>query len=160
MQGTDLPIAYHRSVSAAGGAPERSARSALDDALARIGDRWTLLVVEALLPGERRFTELERVVPGLAPNILADRLRRLERDGLVVASPYSQRPPRLSYRLTADGQDLAGAMRLLSDWGARRTGRAEAPHHADCGTTLESRWYCPTCARVVTESEAGDLRHV
>jgi DNA-binding HxlR family transcriptional regulator len=148
-------IAYHRLVAGTAGNP-----SALAEALARIGDRWTLLVVEALLDGPRRFGELQRDVAGVAPNILADRLRRLERDGLVVARPYTERPVRMAYELTADGLGLAGALRLLADWGARRSDRADAPRHPACGTPLDARWYCPTCARVVAEDEAGEVRHL
>jgi len=147
-------IAYHRPVAGP------NAPSALDEALARIGDRWTLLVVEALLAGSRRFNELQSDVPGLAPNILSDRLKRLERDGLIVGRPYSERPPRLAYELTGDGRGLASALRLLSDWGARRSERAEAPRHPACGTPLEVRWYCPTCARMVEEDETAELRHL
>lgn len=156
-------IAYHRAMSAAARSEpvgDVAPPSALDEALARIGDRWTLLVVEALLGGARRFSELERDVPGLAPNILSDRLKRLERDGILVARPYSQRPVRLAYQLTADGHGLAGALRLLADWGARRSATAEGPRHQACGTSLEAHWYCPTCARVVAEDEAADLRHL
>src|SRR4051812_25628360 len=79
----------------------------LDDALERIGDRWTLLVVDALLAGPRRFGELGEQVEGIAPNILTRRLRQLEADGIVVAAPYSHRPVRLSYELTGPGRDLA-----------------------------------------------------
>ncbi|HXX90324.1 MAG TPA: helix-turn-helix domain-containing protein [Acidimicrobiales bacterium] len=125
--------------------------SGLDAAMARVGDRWTLLVVEALLDGPRRFSDLEEAIPGIAPNVLSARLRRLERDGLVVAEPYSQRPPRLEYRITDTGRELAGALALLARWGAG--GGAEddiGPHHRSCGTPLEARWYCPTCD-VVTE---------
>ena len=67
--------------------------SPLAEALTRVGDRWTLLVVEALLPGPRRFNDLLSQIPGIAANILSDRLKRLERDGLLIARPYSQRPP-------------------------------------------------------------------
>src|ERR1700684_3297762 len=67
--------------------------SPLAEALARVGDRWTLLVVEALLPGPRRFNDLLSQIPGIAANILSDRLKRLERDGLLGARAYSQRPP-------------------------------------------------------------------
>jgi len=88
--------------------------SPLAEALARVGDRWTLLVVEALLPGPRRFNELLSQIPGIAANILSERLKRLERDGLLVARPYSQRPPRATYQLTAEGTELAGALRLLA----------------------------------------------
>ena len=123
--------------------------SPLAEALSRVGDRWTLLVVEALLPGPRRFNDLLSQIPGIAANILSDRLKRLERDGLLVARPYSQRPPRAAYQLTAEGTELAGALRLLAHWGARRTDPAETPRHGECGTPIEVRWYCPTCDQLV-----------
>ncbi len=68
--------------------------SPLAEALARVGDRWTLLVVEALLAGPRRFNDLLGQIPGIAANILSERLKRLEREALLVARPYSERPPR------------------------------------------------------------------
>ena len=109
-------------------AQSETASSPLAEALARVGDRWTLLVVEALLPGPRRFNELLDQIPGIAANILSERLKRLEREGLLVARPYSERPPRAAYQLTAEGQELAGALRLLALLGgrARRPG-AGAP---------------------------------
>ena len=94
-----------------------SSPSPLAAALERVGDRWSLLLVEALLPGPRRFNELAEAVTGIAPNILADRLRRLESERVVSATPYSERPPRFAYALTDEGQELAGALRLLADWG-------------------------------------------
>jgi DNA-binding HxlR family transcriptional regulator len=128
--------------------------SALDVAMARVGDRWTLLIVDALLDGPRRFKELEAAVPGLAPNVLSARLRRLESEGLIVAVPYSARPPRHEYRVTDQGRELAGALRLLARWGARATGgEAEGPRHRSCGTLLEARWYCPTCERVTERAD-------
>src|SRR4051812_46242431 len=99
-------------------------RSPLAEALAAVGDRWTLLIVDALLVGPRRFNDLQQDTNGIAPNILAARLRRLEDDGLVVAAPYSQRPPRFVYELTAAGRELAGALRLLAGWGARHSAEA------------------------------------
>jgi DNA-binding HxlR family transcriptional regulator len=123
--------------------------SPLAAALTRVGDRWTLLVVEALLPGPRRFNDLLAQIPGIAANILSERLKRLERDGLLVARPYSQRPPRAAYQLTAEGTELAGALRLLAQWGTRHTDPADTPRHATCGTPIEARWYCPTCDQLV-----------
>ena len=123
--------------------------SPLAEALARVGDRWTLLVVEALLPGPLRFNDLLSQIPGIAANILSDRLKRLERDGLLVARPYSQRPPRADYHLTAEGTELAGALRLLAHWGSRHTDQAGSRHHPACGTPIEVRWYCPTCDQLV-----------
>ena len=123
--------------------------SPLAEALAKVGDRWTLLVVEALLAGPRRFNDLLGQIPGIAANILSDRLKRLEREALLVARPYSDRPPRAAYQLTAEGSELAGALRLLAHWGASHADPADAPRHPDCGTPVEARWYCPTCDALV-----------
>ncbi len=136
--------------------------SPLEAALERVGDRWSLLLVEALLGGPRRFNELGEVVAGIAPNILTDRLRRLERERIVVATPYQERPPRMSYALTADGLDLASALRLLADWGSHRAPEADgstaAPiRHSRCGTPLEARWFCPTCDLAVDEPDTEAL---
>jgi DNA-binding HxlR family transcriptional regulator len=130
----------------------------LELALERVGDRWSLLLVEALLDGPRRFNELSEGVSGIAPNILADRLRRLEREGIVLARPYTERPPRMEYALTSAGLDLAGALRLLADWGARRSDQAEPLRHSLCGTPVEARWYCPTCSVVVEDPAATESR--
>jgi DNA-binding HxlR family transcriptional regulator len=136
----------------------RVAESPLEAALERVGDRWSLLVVEALLAGPRRWSELDEDMPGIAPNILSERLKRLEREGVVTSRPYSQRPLRMVYELTTAGRELAGALRLLADWGAGRSPAAEPLRHVTCGTPMEARWYCPTCSRPVAEDEAQDLR--
>lgn len=140
-----------------------SAVSALDAALTRIGDRWSLLIVEALLDGPRRFGQLSGAVAAIAPNILAERLRRLEREGVILSEPYLRRPVRLEYRLSAEGQELAGVLRLLAEWGGRGPEEATAGHdalrHGPCGTSLEARWYCPTCARSVLDEEGSDLSY-
>ena len=130
-------------------AQSEHASSPLAEALARVGDRWTLLVVEALLTGPRRFNDLLDELPGIAANILSERLKRLEREALLVARPYSQRPPRVAYQLTAEGRELAGALRLLAYWGSGHADPAQAPRHPACGTPIEARWYCPTCDRLV-----------
>src|SRR4051795_7500587 len=153
--------------------------SPLEAALERVGDRWSLLIVEGLLDGPRRFNELSAAVPGIAPNILTDRLRRLERERILVATPYQQRPPRLprgaragppaprlapdrpprmSYALTVEGHDLASVLRMLADWGARGTPDAEPTRHGLWGTPLETRWYCPTCEVAVEDPDADGSR--
>jgi DNA-binding HxlR family transcriptional regulator len=126
-------------------------------ALDSVGDRWTLLIVGALLDGPRRFGDLQEALQGIAPNVLTQRLRRLESEGLVLAQPYSERPQRFVYELTASGHELAGALRLLSDWGARHREGAEAPRHQVCGTAVEAHWWCPTCERPVDVDEADEL---
>jgi DNA-binding HxlR family transcriptional regulator len=136
------------------------AASPLAAALASVGDRWTLLLVEALLEGPRRFGDLQRELEGIAPNVLTQRLRHLEQQGLVTAQPYSERPPRFVYELSGAGAGLAGALRLLTDWGARHGEDAETPRHAACGTPMEARWWCPTCGEPVDEEDPEDLHHV
>ena len=123
----------------------------LAHALSVIGDRWTLQVIAGLLDGPRRFGELAETLDGIAPNVLTTRLRQLERDGLVVATPYSQRPVRLAYALSDAGRELSGAIALLAAWGAHQTGDAEGPVHDECGTALETRLFCPTCERPAEE---------
>jgi DNA-binding HxlR family transcriptional regulator len=127
------------------------ATSPLAEALAKVGDRWTLLVVDALLGGPRRFNDLLDQLPGIAANTLSERLKRLEREALLVTRPYSERPPRVAYQLTAEGRELAGALRLLAYWGSGHADAAHAPRHSACGTPIEARWYCPTCDHLVDE---------
>jgi len=131
--------------------------SALAEALARVGDRWTLLIVQALLGEPRRFNDLQADIPGIAPNILSERLKRLERDALVMSRLYTERPPRAAYELTAEGQELAGALRLLAHWGARHAVPSEV-RHPECGTPLEARWYCPTCDHLVEGEPERETR--
>ena len=134
--------------------------SPLDHALVRLGDRWSLRIVETLLGGPRRFGELSQAIPGIAPNILSVRLRRLERDALLTSEPYSTRPPRFVYRLTEDGRELADVLRLLGDWAARGSSDADARRHEACGTPVQARWYFPTCAPILEEAESSAELHL
>lgn len=141
--------------------------SPLAAALDRIGDRWSLLLIDALLDGPRRFGELGESLPGIAPNILTERLRRLEGVHILTATPYQSRPVRWSYALTAEGRDLASVLRLLADWGARTDATAEGAadaveplRHELCGTALETRWWCPTCAVTVDDAHVRETRSV
>jgi DNA-binding HxlR family transcriptional regulator len=131
-----------------GADPGRPPLSALAHALGTVGDRWSLLVVAGLLDGPQRFGDLQERLEGIAPNVLTQRLRALEGNGVLVAQPYSQRPLRYLYELTEEGRDLTGALRLLADWGGRFAGddgSAPPPRHERCGTPLETRWWCPVC---------------
>jgi DNA-binding HxlR family transcriptional regulator len=138
----------------------RPAATPLADALARVGDRWTLLVVATLLDGPLRFNELQSQLEGIAPNVLSARLKTLTEQALVVTQAYSERPPRFVYELSESGRELAGALRLLADWGAR-TGGGEPYRHEACGTALEARWWCPSCEQVVDDpADDGEVVHV
>ena len=141
------------------------ATGGLEAALTQVGGRWTLQVIDALLSGPRRFGELQATLGGIATNVLAQRLRHLEAQGVVVSTPYSTRPPRYAYELTAAGRELGGALLLLTRWGSEHASGSpgeDGPHHLPCGTSLEPRWYCPTCDRTVgdTEADVDGLRWV
>lgn len=133
--------------------------SPLSAALDAVGDRWTLLLIDELLHGPARFGDLQERLGGIAPNVLSQRLGRLEADGLVVAQPYCERPPRYAYELAAPARELAGALRLLADWGARHGDAAELPRHEVCGSPLEVRWWCPTCERSTYADPVEELRY-
>ena len=126
----------------------------------RVGDRWTLLVIHALLTGPLRFGELAEALPGIATNVLSQRLKRLEADGLLISTAYSARPPRFTYELTQAGRELAGVLALLAQWGAV-AGGGEAVRHSACGTPLEARWWCPTCDHPVDDpGDEGGIHFV
>lgn len=141
------------------GDPRALDESALAQAVARVGDRWTLLVVDTLRAGPRRFNDLLGDLSGIASNVLSQRLKRLEAEGVVLSRPYQDRPPRYAYELTAAGHALAGALRLLAQWGASQSGTAEPLRHSTCGTPLDARWFCPTCVRSVEDDESAELRY-
>lgn len=82
-----------------------------------VGDRWTLLVIRDLLGGQKRYGELLASDEHIPTNILAERLKRLERGGLLERVPYSEHPPRFAYRLTAEGRGLGYAVDAIATWG-------------------------------------------
>jgi DNA-binding HxlR family transcriptional regulator len=84
-----------------------------------VGDRWTLLVVRDLLGGQKRYGDLLASRERIPTNILAERLKRLERAGLLERVPYSEHPPRFGYRLTAEGRELGRAVDALANWGLK-----------------------------------------
>ena len=129
-----------------------SARLGLATALERVGDRWALLLVEALLGGPRRFSDLQKDLPAIASNVLTERLRRLELAGILETQRYSSRPPRVEYQLTSAGRGLAAVLDALDRWGGLEG--APGPAHHRCGTPMELRFYCPTCDELVVPGEA------
>lgn len=136
----------------------RVAPPALAAAVEAVGDRWSLQIVAVLLEGPLPFGDLERAVPGIVASTLSTRLKQLEAAGVIVAVPYSRRPPRFAYELSAAGRGLAGALRMLAGWGAERAGCEPPVRHAACGTPTEARWWCPTCERPA--DEVTDLHHL
>jgi len=89
------------------------------------GDRWTLLIVRELMRGPRRFTDLIDGLPGVSRRLLTERLRDLERDGIITRQDLPPPVARQLYELTDDGRDLAEATIPLVAWGARRLGERQ-----------------------------------
>ncbi|GAB3018950.1 putative transcriptional regulator [Nocardioides flavus (ex Wang et al. 2016)] len=98
--------------------PECPTRVVLD----RIGDKWTALVIGALEGGSLRFNELRARVGGVAPKVLTQTLRAMERDGLLTRTVHAQVPPRVDYELTDLGASLTGPIGILTDWAETHVG--------------------------------------
>ena len=99
-----------------------------------VGDRWALLIVRELRPGARRFTDLVEGLPGISRKLLTDRLRDLERDGIISRRQLPPPAARQVYELTEDGLDLATALEPLISWGASRLGERQPEE------TFRGRW--------------------
>ena len=106
-----------------------------------VGDRWTLLVVRDLLGGTRRFQDLQAGLPGLAPNILSDRLKLMGEHGLVERRFYSDHPPRAEYALTARGQELGVVIGALAAWGSRHAYTRARLVDADSGQEVRLGYF-------------------
>lgn len=84
-----------------------------------LGDKWTLLVIRDLFMGKRLYREFAESPEGIPTNILADRLKRLEAEGIVTREPYQERPVRYAYTLTRKGEELLPVLAEIVRWGNR-----------------------------------------
>src|SRR6476661_10836472 len=89
---------------------------AISEVLARVGDKWTVLVVNLMGSGPKRFSEIKREVGGISQRMLTLTLRALERDGLVTRTVTPSIPPRVDYALTDLGRSLLKPVNALSQW--------------------------------------------
>lgn len=96
--------------------------------LAVVGDKWTPLVLYALADSVKRFSELQRAVPGISKKMLTQVLRALERGGLVERTVYPVVPPKTEYRLTAEGRVLHEPVAALCNWARANEGFLDAVH--------------------------------
>jgi len=108
------------TVSHVPGKPKHRSGCPVSVSLERFGDRWSLLIIRDLMVrGFRMFKEFRESGEGIATNILADRLRKLERTGIIAAEVEETDARRVNYRLTEKGIDLAPVLLELLIWGAR-----------------------------------------
>jgi DNA-binding HxlR family transcriptional regulator len=106
--------------------PDCPTRLVLD----RIGDKWTVLVVLLLSDGRLRFSEVRGRLGRVAPKVLAQTLRRMERDGLVSREVFAEVPPRVEYTLTDLGQSLIEPIAVLANWAEVNVGQITAAQTA------------------------------
>lgn len=95
---------------------------ALSSILARVGDKWTVLIVVLLGDGPKRFNEIKRMVGGISQRMLTFTLRGLERDGLLTRTVFPTTPQRVDYELTKLGSTLWKAVEPLSLWARAHVG--------------------------------------
>ncbi len=123
-----------------------------------VGDRWTLLAVRDLLPGSRRFQDLLASLPGIAPNILSDRLKLMMDHGLVTRRFYSDHPPRAEYTLTDKGRELGTIVGALAAWGSRHVDTSATLVHAGCGQAVTVGYHCAHCSTRVRAADVAVRR--
>lgn len=85
-------------------------------ALDRIADKWTVLIVGRLATGTKRFGELHRDITGISPKVLTQKLRELERDGVITRKIYASVPPKVEYNLTPLGKTLIDLLDSIRVW--------------------------------------------
>ena len=98
---------------------------AISQVLARVGDKWTVLVVSNLGDGPKRFNELRKALGSISQRMLTLTLRGLERDGLVTRTAYPTIPPRVDYELTKLGRSLLEPVNGLSGWARKHRATME-----------------------------------
>src|ERR1700677_4670539 len=106
----------HTKVTAIPHDPQSSDCRAVSQVLARVGDKWSVLIVTLLGEGPRRFNEIKRMVGGISQRMLTLTLRGLERDGLVTRTVFPTVPPRVDYQLTELGRSLWAPVEALGAW--------------------------------------------
>src|SRR5450432_2256578 len=105
--------------------PNSSDCRAVSSVLARVGDKWSVLIVGLLGDGPKRFNEIKRMVGGISQRMLTLTLRGLERDGLVTRTVFPTIPPRVDYELTDLGRGLWQAVQPLGAWARGHIGHIQ-----------------------------------
>ncbi|MEM7429988.1 MAG: helix-turn-helix domain-containing protein [Pseudomonadota bacterium] len=125
-------------------------------AVAQVGDEWTIMILREMFLGSRRFDDFLRQT-GMSSHLLAQRLKKLEQQGVIRREPYSTRPPRDEYRLTAMGRDLWPVVIALKQWGDRWLGEGEPAVeivHKGCGRAVRPQLICPECQAPMAAHDA------
>lgn len=120
--------------------------------LSVIGDRWTLLVLRDAFLRTRRFEDFQRQL-GVTRHLLADRLKKLVAEDILLKVRYQEKPARYEYRLTGKGRDLHPVIVSLVGWGDRWMADEDGPPmvlvHKSCGKPMHPELTCPDCGESV-----------
>jgi DNA-binding HxlR family transcriptional regulator len=112
------------------GRPHSEECPKISQVLARIGEKWSVLIIIMLADRPRRFSELKRAIGGISQRMLTLSLRGLERDGLVKRTVFPVVPPRVEYELTALGGSLHAPVSALGEWARRHLVEIDAAREA------------------------------
>lgn len=137
----------------------RGRECSIANALAVIGERWSLLALREVLLGVRRFDQIARNT-GASRDILTTRLRGLEAAGVLERRQYQAHPPRYEYVPTDAGRALNGVLLTLMRWGDRYVTEGEPPAawRHDCGAELEVRTVCADCGEEIRPNSLTPIR--
>jgi DNA-binding HxlR family transcriptional regulator len=129
------------------------------NALAIIGERWSLLALREVFLGVHRFDQLAKNT-GASRDILAVRLRKLVEAGVLDRRQYEQHPPRYEYVLTETGADLYAVLITLMHWGDCHATPGSPPNVFEhrCGHVLEPKTVCAHCGQTLTPADVTPLR--
>jgi DNA-binding HxlR family transcriptional regulator len=130
--------------------PSGSGDASFAHAIDIVGDQWATFIIAAIFYRVRRYDEMQKALD-VATNILADRLRRMVRSGVVQRVLYQQHPPRYEYQLTPKGLDLYGFTAALHNWAEKWVVGPSGPvlelHHKPCGHVLKTMLVCSECGQ-------------
>lgn len=119
-----------------------------------IGDKWTLLIIRQLMIGHDTYKEIQDNLEGIPSNLLSERLKGLEEDGLITSQLYQAHPPRYRYLLTDSGRDLADVFNSIILWGERHLQKChKILTHSECGHKIEMSYYCPHCDKTIRRED-------
>lgn len=115
-----------------------------------IGDKWTLLIIHQILIGNETYKAILDNLSGLPTNLLSERLKNLEVDGLIEKNLYQKHPPRYKYTLTEKGYDLDNIFTGIILWGEKHLNKCyKKLVHKECNHSVEHMYYCPQCDKLI-----------
>jgi DNA-binding HxlR family transcriptional regulator len=86
-----------------------------------LGKRWTGLIINSLLNGAKRFSDIQEIIPSLSARMLTERFKELEEQGIIIRKVYPEMPVRIEYELTDKGRDLQKSMEEIQKWAEKWT---------------------------------------